>query len=73
MNGIENARHYLFEAASSLETAIELLASIDRDAESDGTLKELVSRLSALKEELDATSSCLPTDCEPDDSPESRV
>lgn len=60
MDGIENARHDLFEAACSLETAIDLLASIERDAENHGELTELVSRLSALKQELDAASARLP-------------
>lgn len=67
MDGIENARHDLLEAACSLETAIELLASIERDAESDGELRELVDRLSALKLELDAASARLP-DAEPEAS-----
>lgn len=71
MDGIENARHDLFEAACSLETAIELLASIERDAESDVPLSELVSRLSALKEELDAASSRLPDSGDSGSSPDS--
>jgi hypothetical protein len=71
MDGIENARHDLFEAACSLETAIELLASIERDAESDATLRELVDRLSVLKEELDAASSRLPDSDTSGNSPDS--
>ena len=69
MDGIENARHDLLEAACSLETAIDLLASIERDAEEDAALRELVRRLSAVKEELDAASSRLPASGADDNSP----
>jgi len=60
MNGIENARHDLADAACSVETAIELLASIKQDTHSGEALGELINRLSGVKVELDEASSRLP-------------
>ena len=52
MTGLENAQHDLTDAAFSLSTAIDLLASIDTDA-SDRELTELVRQLESLKSGLD--------------------
>ncbi len=52
MTGIENAQHDLTDAAFSLSTAIDLLASIGTEA-SDRELTELVSQLQKLKNGLD--------------------
>lgn len=50
MNIIENAQHDLFEAALSVETAIELLASLERDgSEYAGELHEIVLELQRVK------------------------
>lgn len=52
MTGIENAKYDLTEAAFSLNTAIELLASIGRDAP-DQEIAEVICALRQLKSGLD--------------------
>ena len=54
MNGIENAQFDLGDARCSLETAIELLGGISADnRQNDRELKELITHLGHIKEELD--------------------
>ncbi|WP_092993398.1 hypothetical protein [Thiohalomonas denitrificans] len=52
MTGIENAQYDLTDAAFSLSTAIDLLASIDTDS-SAHELTEIVRQLESLKSGLD--------------------
>lgn len=56
MTGIENAQHDLNDAQFSLETAIELLNSINDDAEAQAPeLHQVIQHLMSIKNEL-ATS-----------------
>jgi hypothetical protein len=56
MNGIENAQFDLGDARCSLETAIELLGSIDADGQyTQISLDELLSQLRLIKGELDTS------------------
>lgn len=55
MNIIDNIQHDLLDANFSLNTAIELLSSLDLDGDhQDQALHELIDRLCVLKDELDA-------------------
>lgn len=56
MNGLENAQHDLSDAQFSLETAIELLSSIDTDTKAiEPELHTVIEHLTSIKGEL-ATS-----------------
>lgn len=56
MTGIENAQHDLYDAQSSIETAIELLSCIDHDdPQPVEELNRVISALREIKSEL-ATS-----------------
>ncbi len=56
MTGIENAQHDLSDAQFSLETAIDLLSSINEDCNSQETeLHTVIQHLMSIKSEL-ATS-----------------
>ncbi len=61
MTGLENAQHDLSDAQFSLETAIELLDSIDHDASSavPQQLHEVIDHLRNVKLELDTSFSQL--------------
>lgn len=53
MNGLENAQHDLNDAQFSLETAIELLNSIDSDTERrEAELHCVIEHLQSIKSEL---------------------
>ncbi len=52
MTGLENAQHDLTDAQFSLETAIELLDSIDHDGPAM-PLHEVIEHLRSIKSELD--------------------
>ena len=56
MTGIENAQHDLNDAQFSLETAIDLLSSINEDCQGETSeLNEVIQHLMSIKNEL-ATS-----------------
>lgn len=56
MNGIENAQFDLGDARSSLETAIELINSIDNDGEyAEVSFDKLLKHLREIKGELDTS------------------
>jgi hypothetical protein len=61
MTGLENAQHDLTDAQFSLETAIELLDSIDHDdgAAMPQQLHEVIDHLRNIKSELDTSFSQL--------------
>ncbi len=60
MNGLENAHFDLGDARCSLETAIELLGSIDNDGQySQCELHALIDELRQIKGELDQSYSRL--------------
>lgn len=53
MNGLENAQHDLSDAQFSLETAIELLNSIDSDTQArEPELHTVIEHLLTIKTEL---------------------
>jgi hypothetical protein len=53
MNGLENAQHDLSDARFSLETAIDLLSSIDSDrASQEPELHSVIEHLQTIKNEL---------------------
>ncbi|MGM0594832.1 MAG: hypothetical protein ACQETD_09870 [Pseudomonadota bacterium] len=53
MNGLENAQHDLNDARFSLETAIELLSSIDSDTQAlEPELHTVIEHLTSIKGEL---------------------
>ncbi|MCW8829171.1 MAG: hypothetical protein OQK94_08955 [Gammaproteobacteria bacterium] len=53
MNGLENAQHDLSDAQFSLETAIDLLSSIDTDIDTQGSeLQSVIEHLQRLRSEL---------------------
>ena len=53
MNGLENAQHDLSDAQFSLETAIELLSSIDSDRSTrEAELHSVIEHLQSIKAEL---------------------
>lgn len=53
MNGLENAQHDLSDARFSLETAIDLLDSIDTDTRArEPELHHLIEQLRAIHSEL---------------------
>lgn len=53
MNGLENAQHDLSDARFSLETAIDLLSSIDSDIKVDEPdLHSVIEHLVSIKSEL---------------------
>lgn len=53
MNGLENAQHDLSDAQFSLETAIDLLSSIDTDIDTQGSeLQGVIEHLQRLRSEL---------------------
>jgi gamma-glutamyl:cysteine ligase YbdK (ATP-grasp superfamily) len=55
MDAIENAQHDLTEAKLSVETAIELLASLERDgSEHAQELRQIVQELQEVKSGLDS-------------------
>ncbi len=58
MDGIDNARHDLDDAQGCLETAIELLSSIDNDQPSEG-LEGVIGELRGLYQSLERTASRL--------------
>lgn len=56
MNGLENAQHDLSDAQFSLETAIELLNSIDTDIQvKEPELHTVIEHLRTIKTELDSS------------------
>lgn len=60
MTGIENAQHDLSDAQFSLETAIELLNSINVDHQSEEpALNNLIEQLMTIKSELASSYSQL--------------
>jgi len=53
MNGLENAQHDLSDARFSLETAIDLLSSIDSDhGTAEPELHSVIEHLLSIKSEL---------------------
>jgi hypothetical protein len=62
MDGIENARHDLSEAACSVDTAIELLSSMEQDGfEHADVLHPIIEQLQKLKSGLeDSYQSLIP-------------
>lgn len=53
MNGLENAQHDLSDAQFSLETAIDLLSSIDSDTGTrEADLHSVIEHLQSIKTEL---------------------
>lgn len=54
MNGLENAQHDLSDARFSLETAIELLSSIEGDLE-EPELQSVLKHLVTIKTDLDTS------------------
>lgn len=58
MDGIDNARHDLDDAQGCLETAIELLSSIDNDEPTEG-LEGVIGELRGLYQNLERTASRL--------------
>lgn len=53
MNGLENAQHDLDDARFSLETAIDLLSSIDSDSgKREAELHSVIEHLMSIKSEL---------------------
>ncbi len=58
MTGLENAQHDLTDAQCSLETAIELLDSIDHDGPAM-PLHGVIEHLRSIKSELDSSFSQL--------------
>lgn len=56
MKGIESARHDLGDAGLSIDTAIDLLSSIERDGRIEpDELRQVISRLVELKGGLEET------------------
>lgn len=56
MNGIENAQHDISDARFSVDTAIELLSGIGKDAQDDAAeLSSVIEKLLELKGGLDDT------------------
>lgn len=56
MNGLENAQHDLSDAQFCLETAIELLNSIDSDTQArEPELHVVIEHLRNIKTELDSS------------------
>lgn len=67
MDGIENAKHDLFDARCSLETAIEVLSGLEQDGDRrKRELARLISRLRELKGGLDDTFDALAEDETPE-------